>query len=171
MRQRAAGPVPAAIRSSTRRRNRSCIVSEVYEALREAGASEQSAKAAAGAIPVGQYLASKEDLQKAFGEAKTGIAAMRGEVKTEIAEFRGEIKRELAVPKWTYVAYGPIIMGLLIKIASFVVIKIDPATGEGSRSTVRRNRHRRPSTTEPSCNGLCRSEFSFLRTSFSHRCR
>ena len=36
----------------------SYIVSEVYEALREAGASEEKARAAAGSIPVGQYLAS-----------------------------------------------------------------------------------------------------------------
>ena len=36
----------------------SYIVSEGYKALRKAGAIEQSAKAAAGEIPVGQYLVS-----------------------------------------------------------------------------------------------------------------
>ena len=77
----------------------SYIVSEVYEALREAGASEQSAKAAAGAIPVGQYFASKEDLQKAFGNVETEIAGLRGELKADIAGVEvkiAEVKTDLA---------------------------------------------------------------------------
>ena len=43
--------------------------------------ARNKARAAAGSIPVGQYLASKEDLQKAFGE-----------LKIEIAEFRAAIE-------------------------------------------------------------------------------
>ncbi len=40
----------------------SLIVSEVYDALIEAGASEAKAKAAAGAIPLAEQLATKEDM-------------------------------------------------------------------------------------------------------------
>ena len=40
----------------------SLIVSEVYDALIEAGASEAKAKAAAGAIPLAEPLATKEDI-------------------------------------------------------------------------------------------------------------
>ena len=40
----------------------SLIVSEVYDALIEAGTSEAKAKAAAGAIPLAEHLATKEDL-------------------------------------------------------------------------------------------------------------
>ncbi len=40
----------------------SILVSEVYEALVEAGASEQKAKAAAVAIPIGANLATKQDI-------------------------------------------------------------------------------------------------------------
>ena len=40
----------------------SVIVSEVYDALIEAGASQEKAKAAAAAIPVGDQLATKADL-------------------------------------------------------------------------------------------------------------
>ena len=69
------------------------------------GASEEKARAGAADIPVGQNLASKEELQKAFGE-----------VKLEIFNLRGEVRRDLAILKF---AYGPIIMALLIKIAFF----------------------------------------------------
>ena len=37
-------------------------VSEVYEALIEAGASQEKAKAAAAAIPIGADLATKQDI-------------------------------------------------------------------------------------------------------------
>ena len=37
-------------------------VSEVYEALIEAGASQEKAKAAAAAIPIGAGLATKQDI-------------------------------------------------------------------------------------------------------------
>ena len=100
---------------------------QLYDALLEAGASEEKAKAAAGSIPEGQYLASKEDLQKAIGEVKVEISALRGELKTEIAEFRAAMEtrfndkfapldRGMAVLKF---GYGPIIIGLLIKLAFF----------------------------------------------------
>ena len=58
----------------------SYTVSEVYEALREAGATEEKAKAAAGAIPVGQYLASKQDI---------------AEVKAKIADLKVSFYRQL----------------------------------------------------------------------------
>ena len=102
------------------------VYSGMYEALREAGASEEKALAAVADLPLPQHLASKEDLLQAIagvndriGQVETGIANLRADVKTEIAEFRGEIKRDLAVLKWAYVAYGPVIMALLVKIAFF----------------------------------------------------
>ena len=77
-------------------------------------------------VPVGVSV-SKEDLQKAFGEGKVEIADLRGELKSEIANFRAAMEtrfndkfasldRGMAVLKF---AYGPIIMGLLIKLAFF----------------------------------------------------
>ncbi|MDE0157926.1 MAG: integrase [Gammaproteobacteria bacterium] len=41
------------------------MIAEIYEALVEAGASEEKAKAAAGAVPVGESLATKADIQAA----------------------------------------------------------------------------------------------------------
>ena len=79
----------------------SLMVAEVYEALIEAGTSEQKAKAAAGAIPIARELATKEDLR---------------ELRDEMGERFGKLERDLAVLKF---AYGPVILALLVKIAFF----------------------------------------------------
>lgn len=71
----------------------SVIVSEVYDALLEAGASEEKAKAAAGAIPIGEQLATKAD-----------IARLEADIKV------------LRVAIFTF---GPIMLGLLIKLVFF----------------------------------------------------
>ncbi len=73
----------------------------LYDALREAGASEEKARIAAADIPVGQNLATKEDLLQAIAGVNDKIAAL---------------DRGMAVLKF---AYGPIIMALLVKIAFF----------------------------------------------------
>ena len=71
----------------------SIIVSEVYDAVLDAGASEAKAKAAAAAIPVGAHLATKEDI----AELKAEIAGLRVVVFT----------------------FGPLIPGLLVKLVFF----------------------------------------------------
>ena len=76
----------------------------LYETLRKLGADDESAKAAVADLPIPQHLATKED---------------PAEVKTEMATLRGDVMRELAIIKWAYVAYGPIIIGLLIKLVFF----------------------------------------------------
>ena len=81
----------------------SLIVIEVYDALIEAGASEEKAKAAAGAIPLAQGLATKEDLRKP-------------RVRVGLDERLARIDRDLALLKF---GYGPIILALLFKIAFF----------------------------------------------------
>ena len=80
----------------------------LYETLRKLGADDESAKAAVADLPIPQHLATKEDMVKSIGE-----------VKTEMATLRGEVMRELATIKWAYVAYGPIIIALLIKLVFF----------------------------------------------------
>ncbi len=65
----------------------SYINAEIYDAFIAVGASEEKAKAAAGSIPAGGYLATKEDLQRAFATCKDEIA----EVKIEIAHVKIEI--------------------------------------------------------------------------------
>ena len=103
------------------------LYSGMYNALREAGTSEATARAAVADLPIPQHLASKEDLLQTIAglevqianlraEVKTEVANLRAEVKTDIAEFRGEIRRDLGILKF---AYGPIIIALLVKIAFF----------------------------------------------------
>ena len=58
----------------------SIIVSEVYEAFIDAGATEEKAKAAAAVIPVGEQLATKNDI---------------AEVKAEVSEFKAEMDTRL----------------------------------------------------------------------------
>ena len=99
------------------------MVAEVYEALIEAGTSEQKAKAAAGAIPIARELATKEDsreLRDELGERIGKVERELGEriekVEREMGERFGKLERDMAVLKF---AYGPVILALLVKIAFF----------------------------------------------------
>ena len=76
----------------------SVIVSEIYDALIEAGASHEKARAAAGAIPVGEQLATKADLLP---------------LATHISQLEADVRVIKAV-------YGPIVIGLLLSIAGMV---------------------------------------------------
>ena len=71
----------------------SVIVSEVYDALLEAGASEEKAKAAAGAISVGAQLATKQDI--------------------------AGLKAEIAVLRFAIFTFEPLILALLVKLVFF----------------------------------------------------
>ena len=91
----------------------SLIVSEVYDALIEAGASEAKAKAAAGAIPLAEHLATKDDtaevrtdLTGVKAELKDDIAGVKAEiaqVRTEVAEVRTEVAEVKADTSWVNV--------------------------------------------------------------------
>ena len=48
----------------------SIMIAEVYEALVEAGASEEKAKAAASAVPAEDRLSTKSDIQEVWSELK-----------------------------------------------------------------------------------------------------
>ena len=90
----------------------SLMVAEVYEALIEAGTSEQKAKAAAGAIPIARELATKEDLRELRDELGERIE----KVEREMGERFGKLERDMEVLKF---GYGPAILALLVKIAFF----------------------------------------------------
>ena len=88
----------------------------MYNALKELGASEESARAAVADLPLPQHLASKEDLLQAIGEVKMEIADFRSAMETRLNDKFAPLDRGMAVLKY---GYGPIIVGLLIKIAFF----------------------------------------------------
>ena len=70
------------------------IVTEIYDAFRAAGVDDATAKAAAGAIAGRDDLVTKLDLERAVGR----------------------IEGDLKLLKF---GYGPLILGLLIKLAFF----------------------------------------------------
>lgn len=81
------------------------IVTEVYDAFRAANVDEALAKAAAGAIAGREDLVTTLDLERA-------VTGLRTEVKADLSRIEADLK----LLKF---AYGPLIVGLLIKIAFF----------------------------------------------------
>ena len=69
------------------------IVTELYDALIDAGASEEKARAAAATMPVIERLATRDDV--------------------------ADVKRELAVVKLGTFTMGPAILALLVKLTFF----------------------------------------------------
>ena len=97
----------------------SLIVAEVYDALIEAGTSEEKAKAAAGAIPLAERLATKEDLDELKAATKEDLDALKArfnELEARFNERFAKIERDLALLKF---GYGPVVLALLVKIAFF----------------------------------------------------
>lgn len=90
----------------------SLIVAEIYDALIEAGTSDEKAKAAAGAIPLAERLATKEDLDALKAATKKDLDALEANFNERFAK----IERDMALVKFIY---GPVVLALLVKIAFF----------------------------------------------------
>ncbi|MDE0030210.1 MAG: hypothetical protein OXU42_12510 [Deltaproteobacteria bacterium] len=71
------------------------IVSEVYDALVEAGASPDSAKAAAGAVPPAENMATKEDIAR----LEKDIARLEMATKQEFARLESKLATKEALAK------------------------------------------------------------------------
>ena len=122
----------------------SLIVTELYDALIEAGASEPRARAAAAAMPDIERLATKDDITELRVATKRDIAELRAATKRDIAELRAEIvgaraeskqdntdlraelkleiadlKREVAVVKLGTFTIGSAILAFLVKLTFF----------------------------------------------------
>ncbi|MDE0032985.1 MAG: hypothetical protein OXU75_07630 [Deltaproteobacteria bacterium] len=82
----------------------SLIVSEVYDALIEAGTSADKARAAAAAIPVVERLATKEDIT---------------EVRQDIARLEARLDKKIAVLNLAVFSFGPAMLALLVKLVFF----------------------------------------------------
>ena len=74
------------------------IVSEVYDALIEAGASPDTAKAAAGAVPPAENMATKEDIARLEGNmaTKEDVARLEMATKEDIAKLAMATKEAFA---------------------------------------------------------------------------
>ena len=74
------------------------IVSEVYDALIEAGASPDTAKAAAGAVPPAENMATKEDIARLEGNmaTKEDLARLAMATKEDFARLEMTTKEDIA---------------------------------------------------------------------------
>lgn len=93
----------------------SMVIAEIYEALVEAGASEEKAKAAAGAVPAGENPVSKADIQ----ELRTAFAT-----KAEIHAIKAGIQElwsEVRVLKFAVFSLYPFILAMTYRIFSWPV--------------------------------------------------
>ena len=85
----------------------SMMIAEIYEALVEAGTSEEKAKAAAGVVPVIDSLATKTDMQE-----------LRSVLKADLLEHRSEMQAELKVLKFAVFTLYPFVLAIAYRIFS-----------------------------------------------------
>ena len=85
----------------------SMMIAEIYEALVEAGTSEEKAKAAAGVVPVIDSLATKTDLQE-----------LRSEMNADMQVLRSDMKAELKVLKFAVFSLYPFVLAIAYSIFS-----------------------------------------------------
>ena len=95
----------------------STMIAEVYDAFMEAGASEETAKAAARAIPVVENLASKTDLHDVRSEIRDVRSEIR-DVRSEIRDVRLETQAELKVLKFAVFSLYPFVLAIAYRIFS-----------------------------------------------------
>ena len=72
------------------------IVTEIYDALKEAGATEEKARAAAAAVPLTEHLATREDLVATGQQLADRTGGLGVELRQEIADLRSAVKEDLA---------------------------------------------------------------------------
>ena len=74
----------------------SLIVSEVYDALVEAGTSVEKARAAAAVIPVAERLVTKEELTDQTGMLREDLGQVKSELKQDISGVRSDLRHDIA---------------------------------------------------------------------------
>ena len=92
----------------------SMMIAEIYEALVEAGTSEEKAKAAAGVVPVIDSLATKTDLQ----ELRSDMQVLRSDMKADMQVLRSDMKAELKVLKFAVFSLYPFVLAIAYRIFS-----------------------------------------------------
>ena len=104
----------------------SLIGSEVDDALIEAGATVEKAKAAAAAIPVADRLVTREELTEQTGMLREYVTQVKVELKqdfgdlgTDLKQDIGRLDRRIAVLNLAVFSFGPAIIALLVKLVLF----------------------------------------------------
>ena len=115
----------------------SLIVSEVYDALIEAGATEEKARAAAAAIPFAEQLATREDISRLEAVTKEDISRLEAVTKEDISRLEvvtkediaklsattgekfAKLEKDVAVLKLAVFTFEPAVLALLVKLLFF----------------------------------------------------
>ena len=104
----------------------SLIVSEIYDALIEAGTSKDKAKAAAAAVPSVERLATKEDIARLEGATREDIVKLERATREDIAKLERSTKEDIAkldkrvaVLSLAVFSLQPAILALLVKLVFF----------------------------------------------------
>lgn len=113
------------------------IVSEVYDALIEAGASPDRAKAAAGAVPPAESMVTREEMTRLETNmaTKEGVARLEDRLakveanmatKEDLARLEivtnenfSKVDKQIAVLRFAVFSFGPAILALLVKLTFF----------------------------------------------------
>ena len=96
----------------------SMMIAEIYEALVEAGTSEEKAKAAAGVVPVSDSLATKTDLQELRTELKSDMQELGVTTKSDIQGLRSDMNAELKVLKFAVFSLYPFVLAIAYRLFS-----------------------------------------------------
>lgn len=115
----------------------SLIVSEVYDALIEAGATKEKARAAAGAVPFAEGLATREDIAKLQAANREDIAKLEAATRERFAKLEtatterfirletatterfAKLDKDIAVLKLAVFTFEPAVVVLLVKLIFF----------------------------------------------------
>ena len=93
----------------------SLIVSEVYDALIEAGATEEKARAAAAAIPLAEQLVTRQSISRLEAVTKEDIAKLSATTGEKFAK----LEKDVAVLKLAVFTFEPAVLALLVKLLFF----------------------------------------------------
>lgn len=98
------------------------IVTEVYDALVSAGAPEEKARAAAGAVRAGAEVADKADIARINAQldgidTRLGAIESRLSVTSTIAELartRRELREQIAAPNWKSIVIQTVAIAVVL---------------------------------------------------------
>lgn len=91
------------------------MITEIYEAFKDAGADDEKAMAAAQAVPAPEIMATKTDI----AELRAEVAEFRSEIKAEMAGLRGEVGRQIGRVYWHLWLMGAGLLAAMVGLRLF----------------------------------------------------
>lgn len=98
------------------------MITEIYEAFKDAGADDEKAVAAAQAVPAPEIMATKTDVAEVrveVAEFRAEVAEFRSEIKAEMAGLRGEVGRQIGRVYWHLWLMGAGLLAAMVGLRLF----------------------------------------------------